>query len=352
VRGITARLYELRTEERQRLVEFLAYLGELERRRLHLDLGFGSTFAFCTEHLGLTKASAYRRTTAARLLSRFPVIAAYLADGRLNLTTLVELRDVLCDDRLAEILDRAAGRSEEEVKMLVAALQPRPDPPDLLRRLPSATPTTSDTAEPSQVGSGPVLTAPAASQPTFSPRSVACPAAVAPIAEERFVLRAAVSRAFVDDLKTVRALLSHRIPDGDLEAVLHEALRLAAGVLTKRRRGAGKAATGEEPGSSARRTRHIAAAIRDEVWRRDDARCAFLSADGRRCNSRHQLEVHHRVPFGKGGASTVSNLELRCRAHNLRAAELDYGEAASRRRRKQRASTSALLGAASGPERT
>src|SRR5688572_25951153 len=113
---LTARLYELRVEERQRLVEFLLYLAELERRRLHLDLGFGSTFAFCTEHLGLSKASAYRRTTAARLLSRFPLVAEYLADGRLNLTTLVELRDVLSGDRLVEILDRASGRSEEDVK--------------------------------------------------------------------------------------------------------------------------------------------------------------------------------------------------------------------------------------------
>jgi hypothetical protein len=38
----------------------------------------------------MTKASAFRRTTAARLLARFPVVADYLADGRLNLTTLVE----------------------------------------------------------------------------------------------------------------------------------------------------------------------------------------------------------------------------------------------------------------------
>ncbi len=75
--------------------------------------------------------------TAARLLARFPVLADYLADGRLNLTTLVELRDVLDKADLVEILDRAAGRTEDQVKELVASLRPQPAPADLLRRLPS-----------------------------------------------------------------------------------------------------------------------------------------------------------------------------------------------------------------------
>jgi hypothetical protein len=93
--ALTTRLLEIRKNERSLLVELLALLAELDRRRTVLALGFSSLFSFCTDRLGLTKASAFRRTTAARLLARFPVVAEYLADGRLNLTTLVELRDVL-----------------------------------------------------------------------------------------------------------------------------------------------------------------------------------------------------------------------------------------------------------------
>src|SRR5882672_2615729 len=93
-------------------------------------------FAFCTGHLGLTGSASFRRITAARMIERFPVLADCIADGRLNLTTLVELRDVLSEERLAEILDRSAGRTEEEVKLLVASYRPRPAPDDLLRRLP------------------------------------------------------------------------------------------------------------------------------------------------------------------------------------------------------------------------
>src|SRR5688572_5946283 len=135
---LVGRLVQIGSQERGLLVEFLRDLAELDRRKTVLDLGFSSLFSFCTDHLGLTKASAFRRTPAARLLARFPLVAEYLADGRLNLTTLVELRDVLDEPHLVEILDRAAGRTEDQVKELVATLRPRAAPSELLRKLPNA----------------------------------------------------------------------------------------------------------------------------------------------------------------------------------------------------------------------
>jgi len=149
---LTARLYQLRGQERRLLVDLLWHLAEVDRRRLYLDMAFPSLFAFATGFLGYSKAAAFRRTTAARLVARFPIVADYLADGRLSLTTLVELRDVLAAERLGEILGRAAGRTEDEVKELVAALAPRPAPADLFRRLPaSPVPAATDEA----TGSGP-----------------------------------------------------------------------------------------------------------------------------------------------------------------------------------------------------
>src|SRR5262245_17851497 len=69
---LTARLFELRKEERHRMVEFLAYLAEVDRRRLYLALGFSSMFNSCLEHLGLTRSSAFRshdRSAIARAVS-------------------------------------------------------------------------------------------------------------------------------------------------------------------------------------------------------------------------------------------------------------------------------------------
>ena len=51
------------------------------------------------------------------------------------------------------------------------------------------------------------------------------------------------------------------------------------------------------------------------VWKRDDGRCAFIGTDGR-CAERGLLESHQVVPFADGGATTLDNLRLYCRAHN------------------------------------
>jgi hypothetical protein len=142
------------------------------------------------------------------------------------------------------------------------------------------------------------------------------------LSEARHLLRLTVSADFVRDLEAVKAALSHQIPDGRLETVLHECLRKTLASCEKRRRGAGRASAPKpgRPGS-----RYIPAAVRDEVWRRDAGCCAFVGSTGRRCDSTHQLEIHHLVPFARGGAATVDNLSLRCSIHNRHEAERDFG---------------------------
>jgi len=55
---------------------------------------------------------------------------------------------------------------------------------------------------------------------------------------------------------------------------------------------------------------------------------------GRRCTARHELEYHHRHPFGRGGDHSVANLSLACRCHNGYLAEVDYGREAIARHRR------------------
>jgi hypothetical protein len=51
---------------------------------------------------------------------------------------------------------------------------------------------------------------------------------------------------------------------------------------------------------------------------------AFRGQPGR-CRETGFLEFHHVIPFAKGGAATTSNIELRCRAHNVYEAEQQFG---------------------------
>jgi 5-methylcytosine-specific restriction endonuclease McrA len=331
--ALTGRLLEIRKQERSLLVEFLGYLAELDRRKTVVAQGYPSLFSFCTDFLGLSKASAFRRTTAARLLARFPLVAEYLGDGLLKLTKMFELRYVLDEAHLVEILDGAAGRTEEQVKELVAALRPQAAPADLLRKLPNQRndcsgsgpkPSLANTVEPapeqplaSVLAAAPVAPPSAAVRP--EPRSTA---RVEPIAPEQHVLRVTVGPDFVADLEAVRQALSHKLSGCGLEEVLHECLRVTLAQVERRRFGAGKKSSATEPPSG---SRYVPVAVRKEVWKRDGGCCSFVGSTGRRCNSRHQVQLHHLDPFAMGGRATAANLALRCRVHNHHAAEQDYG---------------------------
>lgn len=67
------------------------------------------------------------------------------------------------------------------------------------------------------------------------------------------------------------------------------------------------------------------AAVRREVWARDQGRCAFVGATGR-CTETGFLEFHHVEPFAQGGATTAENLEIRCRRPNTYEAVLGIGD--------------------------
>src|SRR5678809_1450761 len=261
--ALTARLYEIRTEERALLVEFLHHLNELDRRKTVLELGFSSLFVFCTEHLGLSNGTAYRRTTAARLLARFPILGEYLADGRLTARTAALLRDVLDEERLVQVLDRAAGRTEDQVKELVASLRPQPAQPDLFRKLPSPSTSRRGVVEQSrELGKQPAL--PLAPVPPPPPPR----ARIEPIAPELHVMRVAVSDSFKADLQAVRDALSHKMPGAGLEEILHECIRVTLQAIEKRRQGAGKKTEVVMP---RRGSPNVPAPIRHAVWKRDGA---------------------------------------------------------------------------------
>jgi 5-methylcytosine-specific restriction endonuclease McrA len=80
-----------------------------------------------------------------------------------------------------------------------------------------------------------------------------------------------------------------------------------------------------EPECPRRRGRHVPAAVRRAVFERDEGRCAYVDALGRRCAETHRIELHHLKAFALGGEHTEDNLTLRCHAHNALAGEQDFG---------------------------
>ena len=95
--------------------------------------------------------------------------------------------------------------------------------------------------------------------------------------------------------------------------IFDRALTVLLADLRKRRHAA--TSRPRSPHRPSRTGRHVAAAVKREVWARDGGQCAFVGAAGR-CTERGFLEYHHVIPFADGGETDASNLPLRCRAHN------------------------------------
>ena len=63
--------------------------------------------------------------------------------------------------------------------------------------------------------------------------------------------------------------------------------------------------------------RAIPAAVRRQVWQRDEGGCSYVDpVSGRRCGSSHLLQVDHIFPYALGGRSDPPNLRLLCFAHH------------------------------------
>jgi hypothetical protein len=61
--------------------KLVAYLAEIEERRLHLQAGFSSMFDYCVRKLQMSEGEAFRRIVAARLGRRLPLVYSLLASG-------------------------------------------------------------------------------------------------------------------------------------------------------------------------------------------------------------------------------------------------------------------------------
>ena len=150
--------------------------------------------------------------------------------------------------------------------------------------------------------------------PSAVPRSTV----LTPLAPERYKVQLTISRQTHDKLRRAQDLLRHAIPTGDLATIIDRALTLLVGDLERAKAAAVEHPRAARPGAAG--SRHIPAAVRRAVWRRDQGRCAFVGPHGR-CTERAFLEFHHVEPHAVGGPSTVENIHLRCRAHNMLEAE-------------------------------
>ena len=227
LRRLSALLHDSRRIE----VELIAHIAEVDARRLFAREGTSSMFAYCTERLHLSEGETFLRIQVARAARRHPILLKVLADGRIHLTGIGKLVPHLTLDNRNELLDRATHRSKREIEELVAELQPRPDVPSGVRKLPdrpgpeprpdevvsrgSEGPFSSEPIEKTELGPAGVEQAVARSTPT---------APVQPLGPARYSVRFTASAELREKLTRLQALMRSSVPDGDLAAIIEQAV--------------------------------------------------------------------------------------------------------------------------------
>jgi hypothetical protein len=323
---LRAEAVQLARQERQATAALIKCLMEVDARRLYLADGYSSVFTFCTQVLHLSEHAALGRIEVARAARRLPALLAHLEEGFITVTNARLLAPHLTESNCEELLLAARHRTKREVEEMVAKLRPQPDVRSAVRKLPSPP---ADQEPPVSAPRAAVVLEPPRDETVEVPRTSVRPV-IAPLAPERYKIQFMASKELLDKLRYAQDLLRHVAPSGDLAVVFDRALSALIEQLEKQKCGLTsqtRKAVACTPGS-----RHIPAAVRREVWRRDGGRCAFVGAHGR-CRERAFLEFHHIKPFAVGGRSDTSNIQLRCRAHNLYEADLFFGEAVVRESR-------------------
>lgn len=336
---IIARIHRLTRHERSATLLALLHLNEIERRQLHLALGYSSMFAFCTARLGYSESDAGRRIAAARCVARFPEIYGLLESNAVTVATISRVASILTDGNKSEILARIQGRTQDQVEAIVAELRPRATPRDRVeliacRPTPAPEPPLVDTAAIPDSATRPVET-PHTTCETRNNSHDESECDDLPELRVKFSFTAGME--FKARFDRVRALASHRLPanasyEDVFELLMHEFLeREDPAKRRERRERRAQAAEGRKSTREARsasvNARRIPAAVRDEIFQRDDGRCSFVGKDGRRCGSTRMLQVDHVRPVARGGVSTPENLRLLCANHNRFEAERMMGSA-------------------------
>jgi hypothetical protein len=361
-RELTNELASMLQRERGGLVDFLLAFSDFHARKRWRELEYASGFAYLRGELKLSEGAAYNRIVAAELIHGVPEVAAALLSGALCFSTVNHLAKVLTPENKDELLPRFLHLSRRQAEQLAVSLRPVEVIPvrevvtairparAAARAAAAVTPRAAEAVEtcaartdgfqlhPGEVAAE-VDGSPAADASPFQlhPGEVAAPVRVAvvqvppepprdeiePLDAKLSRLHITVDRELLQLLEAAKEAFAHSFPSGRAADVIKHGLRVALAQHDKRLGLVEKPL--KEPRPS--RTNHIPAHVKREVLRRAGGRrCEWILPSGERCDCRRKLEFDHVRALALGGTSTLENVRLLCRSHNLLAARQVFGD--------------------------
>ena len=355
-RELLAQTSNLARVERHLQGAIIDHLAEIETRSLFLRRGFASLFEYAVRELGYSDAAAGRRIAAMRLCADNPPTRERLRDGSLSLSAAAELQWAF-DRQRRRVPPVAAPRADTPPAATTPAVAALPTEPPLVLDAVGRQKLVEEAAGKSTRQVKRMLA-------DLDPELAAPADRVRPLGNGRYELKALIDAECQRGLEQLTGLLSHVDPrmtvgqlvgrlvrealdrhdpsrrrprTGSRPAVAHAHAAPTPAAEPDRRTASPPKQTAR-PAVSATSTaqirpgcdghaaaapksrasgRAIPAAVKREVWQRDRGRCRYVDPHtGRRCTSRHLLQIDHVLPYTLGGGSDPANLRLLCHAHH------------------------------------
>src|SRR5262245_7902614 len=196
--------------------DLVAHIAARDLRRLWARYACPSMFGYCTRILHLAEGEAFRRIRVARASRRHPILLEMLADGRLHVSGISVLVPLLTAENRDRLLSLAVHKTKRQIEALVAELQPRPDVPSVMRKLPERPATPPHVERPVDLIAGAAPAFPPAPVSDSAPPPVPAPVPVVElVSPSRYKIQFMAGEELHDDLERLRALLRSQVPDGD-----------------------------------------------------------------------------------------------------------------------------------------
>ena len=342
------------------------HLCEIDARQLYLRRGYSSPFDYVTRGLGYSAAAAWRRINAMKLCVRIEGVRERLRDGSLTLDAAAQLQAAF------ERRDRERAREARSATAGAgSAARPYRSAPAGPARPPAPKPMLDMSAQKALVEEAVGKSTRQVMQmlAEVDPALVVPSDKVRPLSEGRWELKVAIDTECQRGLEQLKGLLTHVDPHMTLGQLVgrlvkeglerHDPSRPRRSRPTANRtadaertsapkqsaspteitssptearqgqdqerpsstsgseRPAQPACTTTSAPKSHARGRAIPAAVKREIWQRYEGRCGYIDPrTGRRCASRHLLQVDHVFPYALGGDAEPANLRLLCAAHH------------------------------------
>lgn len=271
--------------ERKITAEIIELIKEIDSKRIYLDYGHTSMFAFLTKDMGYTSAAAMRRIDTARLSKEIPEIQEDLKSGTINLSQVSMLAQAV---RQKEKESGASKSNPEKITLnKKRALLEKIKSTDLVK-------TQKTLAKELDL-----------KVQTYEKKVYQ--------SDESIRLEITLTKEQLTELERVKELISHQNPNPKISDLIEF---LVKNYLKQKDPFKRQITSVTEAVTQQKSKRYIHPKVKALIFQRDQC-CQWKDPiTKQKCNSKFQLQIDHKKSVWLGGENKQENLQLLCSIHN------------------------------------